>query len=116
MSTEIPLSEPSPASDLTRLEAEVDAKDKQIEELQEDLNAERDARREDRFFFIFSVVILLDIVFFSVLDSIGGPISLLVLELVVFISLARRMGIEELQGVFSRVLGRIADGIATGEQ
>ena len=53
--------------------------DRQIQVLQEDLTAERDARREDRFFFIGVLVLLLDVVIFSVMPNFGGPLALLVL-------------------------------------
>ena len=65
-------------------------RDQQIEELQEKLTAEQDARKEERFIFIVLIVILLDIVFFTVMPSFGGPLALLILQLLVFIPLARR--------------------------
>lgn len=89
-------------------------RDQQIQELQEELTAERDARREDRFFFVLVCVILLDIVFFTVSPTFGGPLALLVLQLLVLIPLARRMGMEEvatiLNGVITRIAGRASGG------
>lgn len=82
--------------------------DRQIAELQETLAQERDARREERFVFIVILVLLLDVVFFSVMPSFGGPIALLVLELLILIPLAKRMGMEEIATILSRVVGRIA--------
>jgi hypothetical protein len=81
--------------------------DQQIEELQESLTQEQDARKEDRFVFIVICVILLDVVFFSVLSSLGGPISLLVLELLILIPLAKRLGMEEIAQIMSQVIGRV---------
>ncbi len=83
-------------------------RDQQIEELQEALTEERDARKEERFVFIILAVLLLDIVFFSVMPTFGGPLALLVLELLVLIPLARRMGMEEIAKIMSRVIGRMA--------
>jgi hypothetical protein len=85
------------------------AKDAQLQELQEELTNERDARREDRFVFIVVIVLLLDVVFFTVMPSFGGPLALLVLELLILIPLAQRMGMEEIAAILDRVLRRVAD-------
>lgn len=88
--------------------------DRQIEELQEQLANERDARKEDRFVGLVCLVILFNVVFFSVMPSFGGPLALLVLELLILIPLARRMGMEEiaqiLNGVINRLAGKAHDG------
>lgn len=89
--------------------------DRQILRLQNELEGERDARREDRFVFIVVLVLLLDVVFFSVMDSFGGPIALLTLELIVLIPLARRMGMDEIATIFDRVLSRLTDSARNGE-
>ncbi|MCC0048527.1 MAG: hypothetical protein H6882_05115 [Rhodobiaceae bacterium] len=86
----------------------VTAQDKQIQELQEQLERERDGRNEDRFVGIVCLVILLDIVVFTIMPTFGGPIALLVLELLILIPLARRMGMEEVAQLLSRVLDRMA--------
>jgi hypothetical protein len=83
--------------------------EKQIEELQEQLAHERDARKEDRFVFIVAGVLLFDVVFFSLMPTFGGPIALLLLQLLILIPLARRMGMEEIARILSRVLDRMAD-------
>jgi hypothetical protein len=81
--------------------------DLKINELEKQLEREKDARNEDRFIFIACVVILLNVVFFSVMPSFGGPLALLILELLVLIPLARRMGMEEVAGILDRVLYRV---------
>ncbi|WP_339760075.1 hypothetical protein [uncultured Hoeflea sp.] len=82
--------------------------DKLIEELQEQLEHERDGRKEDRFMGIVCLVLLLDVVFFTVMPTFGGPLALLVLELLILIPLARRMGMEEVAQISSRVLDRLS--------
>jgi len=84
--------------------------DKAIAELESQLNKEKDARREDQFVFIFVCVILLDVVFFTVIDGLAA-IALVVMELLILFPLARRMGMEEFAGILSRVLGRVSDGV-----
>lgn len=87
---------------------EPDPRDEQIAELQERLTAEKDARNEERFIFIAVTVILFNVVFFSVMPSFGGPIALLILELLVLIPLASRLGMEEVKQILSRALDRVA--------
>lgn len=82
--------------------------EQQIQELQEELTAEQDARKEDRFFFILTCVILLNIVFFTLMPTFGGPLALLVLELLILIPLARRMGMEEIAEIANGVITRLA--------
>lgn len=89
-------------------ELPVSKKDQQIQELSEQLAQERDGRREDRFVGIVLLVLLLDVVFFSLMPSFGGPLALLVLELLILIPLAKRMGMEEVAQIISGVLQRLA--------
>ena len=90
-------------------ESDVTKQDEQISELQERLTEERDARKEDRFVFIVLIVLLLDVVFFTVMPTFGGPLALIILELLILIPLAKRMGMEEVAQILSRVLHRVAD-------
>jgi hypothetical protein len=90
---------------------EVSQKDKQIQLLQDSLENEKDKRKEERFIFICVVILLLNVVFFSVLDNFTGPIALIILELLVLIPLARTMGVEEAAKLMSRVIERISDSL-----
>lgn len=90
------------------VDPEISRKDDQIAELQDQLSYERDARKEDRFAFILGLILLLNVVFFSIMPSFGGPLALLILELLVLIPLARRMGMEEVATILSRVLHRMS--------
>jgi len=93
--------------------SEPSKQDQQIQELQSQLEYERDGRKEDRFVGIVCLVLLLDVVFFSVMETFGGPLALLVLELLILIPLAKRMGMQEVAQILSRVLHRMAG--KTGE-
>ncbi len=88
--------------------------DKQIEELQEHLEKERDGRNEDRFVFIVCLILLLDVVFFTVMPTFGGPLALLILEMLVLLPLAKRMGMEEIVQIMSSVLNRLAGKAGDG--
>ena len=90
-------------------------RDEQIESLQAALTRERDSRREDQFVGIVILVAVFDIVFFSVMPSFGGPLALLLLELLILVPLAKRMGMEEIATLIDRVLGRIAGKAGEGD-
>lgn len=76
--------------------------------LQEQLTHEKDARQEERFLFIVISVMLLDVVFFAVMPTFSGPVALLLMQLLVLIPLARRMGLEEVAQLTSRILDHAA--------
>ncbi|WP_143025618.1 hypothetical protein [Paracoccus isoporae] len=83
-----------------------DKRDQQITELQEEIAQLRDARQEERFAFTVGLILLLDVCFFTVMPSFGGPIALLILELLILIPLARQMGVDEIVKLLNRVLER----------
>lgn len=86
----------------------------QISELQNQLDNERDLRKEDRFIFILVTLMLLNVVFFSVMDSLGGPIALLVLQVLFLIPVARRLGVQEAAQLLDRIASRVSDSITNG--
>ncbi len=90
-------------------------RDLQIETLQEQLAYEKDARREERFVGIVILFILLDVVFFSVIPSATGPLALLVLQLLILIPLAARLGMQEIAKMLDRVLSRMVGRTEDGE-
>lgn len=49
------------------------------------------------------------------MESFGGPLALLLLEILVLIPLARKMGMEEVVTIMDRLLGRIASGLKDGD-
>ena len=97
------------------LTEEPEKHDAQIKQLQDALARERDGRKEDRFIGIIILVILLDVVLFSVLPSFGGPLAIFILELFILLPVARRMGMHEIATMLDRVLSRIAGKRDDGE-
>ena len=88
------------------------AQDKQIQELEDALEKAKDRIKEERFIWIIIFIILFDVVFFSNMESFFGALVIFILELLILIPLARRMGMEELAGILDRVLARIASGVS----
>lgn len=90
-------------------------KDKQIEELQQSLAEERDARAEERFYWLTAVVILVDLLAAPNVGAAFFPIFML--EVVILLALAHKFGIDPvvilLQRLFDKLLKR-ADGQGPG--
>lgn len=78
-----------------------------VASLEEKLAAEKDGRLEDRFIFLVVIVIFLDIFFLKDAANAVLPIVVLILELIVLLLLAKRLGNE---GV-SRVLDGLMHGL-----
>src|SRR4051794_25223522 len=57
------------------------------------LQAERDHRNEERFFWIFALTIITDVLFFKFLDSALVSVPLFLLEIVFLIGLAGWLGV-----------------------
>lgn len=81
------------------------------EELKKELAAEKDARREDRFIFIVVSIILLDVIFFTFMPNFGGPLAILVLQILILIPIARRLGMEEIIEILNGVITRIGNEV-----
>ena len=76
---------------------------KQIKQLESKLAKEKDARLEERFISLLVLVIILNAFLFTLMPSWGGPIVILILELLLLIPIARRMGIDEVAKLLDKV-------------
>lgn len=94
---------------------EIDKRVTLIEDLQEEIQRLKDARREDAFTFITISILLFNVVFFSVMPTFGGPLALLIIELLVLALLAKKFGIEEAVLLISRTLDRVSSKDGGGE-
>ena len=83
-----------------------DSEDDELATLQHQLDEERDRRLEERFVWICGTFVLLDAWWFSGMNSWGGPIALLALELPFLLVIGRQCQVEEL----SRIVNRLLDG------
>jgi len=82
----------------------VDPEDRQIARLQDELENEKAARREERFATVLVVIILIDIHVFSSMATWGGPVAILVLELFLLLLLGRRLDIPDIERWLDRWL------------
>lgn len=80
----------------------------------DELEAAKDARKEERFLWIVVAVILVDVLWFKDSPNPTLPVVVLVLQLVVLIVLARRMGIDDVVELIDRLLHTVGSKAGGG--
>lgn len=80
-----------------------------IQALEGQLAEERDSRRQERFLFILTGIIVGDIIAFSFIENWSGPIAIVILEVIFLIVLGRMCGVEDISMLMTRMLHRAGD-------
>lgn len=99
----------SPQDDFSAIErsARVSTQvDESAAALERALQRQIDGRREERFFWIFTLVIFGDVNAFSVIQNWAGGIAIFLLELVFLLGLAKFLGVEHIIVPLERVLNK----------
>lgn len=79
--------------------------DSQVAALEQDLEKLKDSFREERFCWALAILILLDVIFFTRIDGgWGAPITILFLEVILLLVLARKWGVEDLTDVIDKIV------------
>lgn len=99
-------SESTPAAELFTSKAS-DPLTEKIAELERELETERDCRKEDRFVALAAGVILLNIHLMGDLEGFALPIIIFILELMILMVVAKRLGIEQIAGVIDKILDHV---------
>ena len=81
-------------------------KDDKIQELEKKVIDFEDRLSEERFYWVFGIVIAIDIIAFTKMDSWGGPVAISLLELIGLVALADKCGVD----IVVRIMNRIIDG------
>jgi len=89
----------------TALNEKPSPKDQKIEALESDLEKERDQRKEERFLFIVAVMIILNVFSFQNMDTWGGPISVVIIEIILILAISKRSGMEHIIPIVERLTG-----------
>lgn len=79
-------------------------KDDALAALESAVQAEKDARMEERFVWIVIAVILVDVIWFRNSPNPTFPIAALILELIALLVIARRMGVKDYVQLMDRIL------------
>jgi hypothetical protein len=93
------------AAFLSDEKAESDA----IATLSNELEALRDSRSEERFIWVVSAIVAFDSYIFSKMDSWSGPVVIGIIEFLLLVVLARKLGIQEVSQVLAKLLDRAAE-------
>ena len=103
---------PTDSSDGSAVEEDLTADDKSpgtesLASLQRQLVDLKDARKEERFYAILILIILLDVILFDTVEGTLVPIAILILELILLIPLAKRLGLEGVAEFLSSLVRRV---------
>lgn len=74
-----------------------DKKDEEIASLTESLQNCKDSKKEERFLWVLIAIILFNVPVFNDMENWGGPIAILVLEVIFLLIIARKCGIDEIE-------------------
>lgn len=95
----------APDPDFSALKSEAaSAPEDAMARLQAELERVNDSRREERFCWIVTVMILLNALFFERIETTGVALTLLILQLVLVFVLAKRLGVEQLVLLLNRII------------
>lgn len=96
---------PNNKSDFSRLKAQTpDKKDEEIATLQDAIVNAKNSLLEIHFLYILVIIIIVDIIAFSNMETWGGPISILFLEIVLLVVLGRRLGVDDVKVLTERFI------------
>lgn len=99
----------APGDGFSVVDDEVSEKDDALARLEAQLQAEADKRREERFIWIVVVTLILDIFFLKDSENATLPIVVLILELLILIVVARRLGIDDVVVLLDRILHNVSN-------
>lgn len=89
------------------------AKDDQIAVLEQDLQKEKDGRKEDRFVFLLVLIIIGDVWSFFYMHVWSAPFALLILEALLLLVVARRLGVDHVAVFMDRLLNKAVEKAKT---
>lgn len=100
---------------LFKIEGEGNGESTALDQLANDLEREKDARKEERFLLVTALIVLADAYIFSNMENWTGPLVIGVIELVALAVLARKWGVQEVARFLAMFFQRLADHSKPGE-
>jgi hypothetical protein len=95
-------------SDLKKITTQAESpKDVQIAKIEDDLQDERDSRKEERFAWALAVIVLVDMLAFKDLSS-AGDFGIIFLELILILFLGRIFGIDAIYTIIQNALDAVS--------
>ena len=88
------------------LDANPSATDNVAAQLESDLQQERDSRREERFYWIFCLVVVANVPLFGSMPSAWAYVPTFLLELVLLIGLADWLGVDRVKVLLEKIYAK----------
>lgn len=80
-----------------------------LDDLSNQLERERDSRKEERFLLVTALIVVADAFMFSAMENWAGAIVIGVIELVALAVMARKWGVQEVSQFLAMFFQRLAD-------
>lgn len=80
-----------------------------LDDLSNQLERERDARKEERFLFVVALIVIADAFIFSMMENWAGALVIGIIELVGLAVMARKWGVEEVSRFLAMFFQKLAD-------
>lgn len=80
-----------------------------LDDLANQLERERDARKEERFLFVVALIVVADAFMFSLMENWAGALVIGIIELVGLAVMARKWGVQEVSQFLAMFFQRLAD-------
>lgn len=77
-----------------------------LEAIQQELEKERDARKEERFIWLCAVLLLFDIFAFKEMETWSGPIIIGVVQIVFIVAIGRKWGMDHIWTLTERLVDK----------
>lgn len=84
-------------------------KDLQIAKIENDLQKEKDSRKEERFYWIFGMLFIIDVFTLPNATSSMGVTVMILFELIFLICLAAWSGLDKISIILSNILSKLMD-------
>ncbi|PYE89049.1 hypothetical protein C7477_105152 [Phyllobacterium leguminum] len=77
-----------------------------ISSLQQDLEAERNSRKEERFIWFFVLILVLDVFTFKDMETWSGPLMVGILEIILVVALGRRWSMDHIYTITELIINK----------
>jgi hypothetical protein len=81
-------------------------KDAALEILQKELDRQKEGRKEERFYWVCALCVIVDILMFREMQTWASPVCISVIELLILISLGRRWGVDHIYTLTEKFLDK----------
>lgn len=78
----------------------------QITSLQQELEAERDARKEERFIWLFILILVFDVFTFKEMSTWSGPLMIGIMQIILVVALGRKWSMDHIYTITELIISK----------